>query len=172
MKHRFIFLLIFFLPAISGFTQQLPLYTCGIVNTYDASGNRLRRLYFCNNGVDPYPLRTSSQLVNSTTKGKGTNSQTSSIRTSSATVNPKVSSEFQYVDALYPNPTTGKFYVTFSKALHNAVVKITDADGKIIERFIASGYKVDFNIASLAAGTYFVEINDAGNIISKKVVKL
>ena len=75
--------------------QQLPLNTCGIVNIYDAAGNRTKRTFFCNNGA-PYPTK----IV--------------------ATDAPLM--EFQPVDALYPNPTTGRFSVTFSKALKNAMI--------------------------------------------------
>ena len=170
MKNKGIHLIIFMLYASFGYTQQLPLNTCGIVNTYDASGNRLRRLYFCNNGIDIYPTRTSSTIITSNPKGTG-KGQTNNTSNISNSKHPKVSWEFQSVDALYPNPTTGKFSVTFSKALHNAGISVTDVHGKIILRFTAIGYKVDFNLSSLAAGTYFVKINDGGNVISKKVVK-
>lgn len=131
--------------AFSAFAQQLPLNSCGIVNIYDAAGNRTKRVYFCNNGVDPYP-----------TKSK---------------VNQSETMEFQSVDALYPNPTTGKFFVTFSKALDNAHVYITDVNGKLISKFKATGYKVDFDLSGVAAGVYFVRIKDDKDIISKKVVK-
>ncbi|HEV8084480.1 MAG TPA: T9SS type A sorting domain-containing protein [Chitinophagaceae bacterium] len=145
MQNKFILCAIILLFTFSGFAQQLPLNTCGIVHTYDASGNRLKRVYFCNNGIDPYPTRVS---------------QTTSI-----------TEEVQLIDALYPNPTTGKFSVTFSKPLKNAEVFITDVSGKVVQHFKAGGNKVDFNLSSEAAGTYFMKINDAGNIIMKKVVK-
>jgi len=132
--------------AFSAFAQQLPLNTCGIVNIYDAAGNRTKRVYFCNNGVDPYP-----------TKAKAV-SETETM-------------EFQAIDALYPNPTTGKFSVTFSKALQNSDVLLTDVHGKTILQFKANGYKVEFNLSNVAAGVYFVRINDGDNTITKKVVK-
>jgi hypothetical protein len=168
MRNKFILCSFFLLFAFAGVAQQLPIGSCGIVNTYDPSGNRLRRLYFCNNGVDPYPLKTSSTIVTSKPKAAG---QTISQPGFVDPRNPKVNWEFQSVDALYPNPTTGKFSVTFSKALSNAVIIITDVHGKTILRFTASGYKVDFDLSYLASGTYFVKINDAGNVIGKKVIK-
>ncbi|NII25716.1 T9SS type A sorting domain-containing protein [Pseudoflavitalea sp. X16] len=146
MKKKFIVSLILTLAGIYAFSQQLPANACGIVNTYDAAGNRLKRVYFCNNGIDPYPTRAAQQTTN-------------------------VTEEIQSIDALYPNPTTGRFFVTFSKALSNAVVSLTDVNGKTIRQFKASGYRVDFDLSAFAAGVYFVLINDAGNIISKKVVK-
>ena len=77
----------------------------------------------------------------------------------------------QQVDALYPNPTTGKFVVTFSRALTKATVYIVDVNGKAVSRFIASGNVVEFNLSASPAGVYFIRIDDAGNLILKKVVK-
>jgi hypothetical protein len=130
-------------PAMA---QQLPLNTCGIVNTYDAAGNRLKRVYFCNNGVDPYPARRGQE-------------------------DTKTTNEYQYVDALYPNPTTGKFFITFSKSLQKAQIAILDVNGKVMSVFQGNGNKVEFDLSPFANGVYFVRINDTGNIILKKVVK-
>ena len=144
MHTKIISLFVVVLSALNGFAQQLPLNTCGIVNVYDAAGNRTKRQYFCNNGA-PYPARMAAK-------------ETETV-------------EFQQVDALYPNPTTGRFFITFSKALQGAAVSISDINGKVVTRFKASGHKVDFDLSSAAAGVYFIRIEDKGNIISKKVIK-
>jgi Secretion system C-terminal sorting domain len=135
--------------AIIGFAQQIPLGSCGIINHYDAAGNRIKRFYYCYNG-GPYQGRAINK--NELTKADET-------------------TEFQNVDALYPNPTTGKFSVTFSKELKNAIVYLTDLQGKVILQFKASGSKVDFDISGVAAGAYFVRIEDNGKVITKKVIK-
>lgn len=137
--------------------QQLPLGTCGIVNVYDATGNRTRRVYFCNNGIDPYPLRTQEQPAE--------------IITEAAKPDLKETKEYQPVDALYPNPTTGKFFVTFSKNLANATVSILDNNGKMLAQFRGNGYKVDFDLSPYAAGMYYVRIEEEGKVITKKVIK-
>lgn len=139
---------IFLTIRVTCFTQQLPLNTCGIVNVYDAAGNRLKRVYFCNNGVDPYPAKIKQQQDQLT-----------------------ISNDFQVVDAIYPNPTTGRFAVTFSKALNAARIFITDLNGRVIFRSKANGYKADFDLSSAAAGVYFIRIDNEGNIITKKVIK-
>lgn len=126
--------------------QQLPPNTCGIVNVYDNAGNRTKRVYFCNNGTDPYPARKQTDAV-------------------------KTTEEVQQVDALYPNPTTGKFFVTFSKALNKATVYIMDVTGKTVSRFTASGNSVDFDLSSSPSGIYFIRIDDEGKSLVKKVVK-
>jgi hypothetical protein len=143
-KRLFVSVLISFL-CYQGFAQQLPLGTCGIVNVYDANGSRTKREYFCNNGQQ-YP----SKAVQSETKEL---------------------MEFQPVDALYPNPTTGKFFITFSKPLKNATLRLTDINGKIVQQARGNGSKIEFDLSAMAAGVYFVNIEDQGTIISKKVVK-
>ena len=134
------------LLAAKAYTQQLPLNTWSIECTYDASGNRLKRVYFCNNGTDPYPARVSQEKK-------------------------KTTEEHQQVDALFPNPTTGKFFVTFSRALNKATVFIVDVTGKTISRFTANGNTIEFDLSSSPAGIYFIRIDDEGNALIKKVVK-
>lgn len=160
MKNKFILVAITLLFAFSCFAQQLPLNTCGIVHVYDASGNRLKRIYFCNNGIDPYPARMQHSAI-----------AVSLFADEKDDTKTPEKMAFQQVDALYPNPTTEKFSVTFSKALQNAVINITDVNGKVIQHFNSSGYKVGFNLSSEAKGIYFIKINDDGNVIIKKVVK-
>lgn len=144
MKKKLLFLILITAFAFPALAQQLPSGTCGIVCTYDASGNRLKRVYFCNNGTDPYPARVETA---------------------------KTTEEVQQVDALYPNPTTGKFYVTFRIALNKATVFIMDVTGKAISWFTASGNTINFDLSSSPGGIYFIRIDDGENTIIKKVVK-
>ena len=155
MHKNIIFIMIFSVMVASAFAQQIPVGSCGIVNIYDAAGNRTKRTYFCNNGTDPYPQRPAGQNT--------------TLATTDSSAGTEL--EFQEVDALYPNPTTGKFSVTFSKALDNAVIHILDANGKIITRIKANGNKVDFDLSARAAGVYYVRIEENGKSITKKVVK-
>lgn len=130
--------------AVNSVAQQLNLGECGIVCTYDAAGNRLKRVYFCNNGIDPYPTR--AQPVKEIT-------------------------EVQTTDALYPNPTTGAFTIEFSKPLQGAWISIIDNNGKLLSRTKNSGSLVVFDLSSYAAGVYYVRIEEGKNVITKKVVK-
>ena len=153
MNKKIIFCVIGFFCTVNVFAQQLPFGTCGIVNIYDAAGNRTKRVYFCNNG-DPYPQKN----------------QTPSTETEINTDKPQTQ-EFQYVDALYPNPTTGKFFVTFSKSLTDAFISITDNTGRILSRFKVSGNKIDFDLSPYASGMYYVRIEEDGKTITKKIIK-
>jgi hypothetical protein len=151
--------------SFCGFSQQIPVGSCGIVHVYDASGNRIKRTYFCNNGLNPYPARMQSQqtIASKSQKPDSLNSVFDVIKSQNM--------EFQKIDALYPNPSSGRFSITFSNQLHNATIFLTDVYGKVILQFKASGYKVNLDLSSVAAGVYFVKINDSGDILTKKVVK-
>lgn len=159
MKKKIILSIAISFIVVIGAAQQLPIGTCGIVNVYDAAGNRTKRVYFCNNGIDPYP-----NAVQTSGEEAAMNEEK---------INPENAKDqaFQYVDALSPNPTTGKFSVTFSKSLLNASVGILDNNGKVIVQFKANGYKVDFDLSPYAAGMYFIRIEENGKAITKKVVK-
>ena len=162
MKNKFILTVILIAVSFCGFSQQIPVGSCGIVHVYDASGNRIKRTYFCNNGSNPYPARMQNQQ---------TTELPSDSLSSGLTLLKSQSIEFQVIDALYPNPSTGKFFVTFSKPLRNATIFITNANGKTILQFKSSGNRVNFDLSSVPAGVYFIKINDSGNIFTKKVVK-
>ncbi|MBX9784095.1 MAG: T9SS type A sorting domain-containing protein [Chitinophagaceae bacterium] len=150
MKKCLLLLLFGVIMSFLSYAQQLPLGTCGIVCTYDAAGNRLKRVYFCNNGTDPYPSR----------------------RVPNDTLNkPQITEEVQMIDALYPNPTTGRFFVMFSKELKNASVVLMDMSGKVVQQMVGNGYRLSFDLSNMASGTYIVRIEDEGLIITKKVIK-
>ena len=99
MQNKTILTAIILLLSLSLSAQQIPVGSCGIANIYDAAGNRTKRTYFCNNGTNPYPQRPAGQQV-----------------ATAELVKEIIVTEFQEVDALYPNPTTGRFSVSFNKA--------------------------------------------------------
>ncbi|MBO9563067.1 MAG: T9SS type A sorting domain-containing protein [Niastella sp.] len=145
MRTQIILLCLLFSSGLSAFAQQIPVGSCGIVNVYDAAGNRTKRTYFCNNGVDPYPQR--------------------------AIVQATETAEFQEVDALFPNPTTGRFFITFSKSLENAVVAILDANGRVVSQTRTAGNRIELDLSARPAGIYYVRIIENGRHIVKKVIK-
>jgi hypothetical protein len=104
MKKRIILFVVIIFSAFTNIAQQIPVGSCGIVCVYDAAGNRTKRIYFCNNGIDPYPTVPN--------KPKNNSEETAA------------SIEIQQVDALYPNPTSGRFFITFSNTLSNASISI------------------------------------------------
>lgn len=153
MKKKIIISTLIIFSALSTIAQQLPLGSCGIVYIHDAAGNRTRRLYYCNNG-GPYP-----------TFAPYAKNETPFTKEELANL------EFQPVEALYPNPTTGIFYITFSKALGDASISILDINGRTVKQYKSNGIKLTCDLSALAAGTYFVRIEENGQVISKKVIK-
>ena len=127
--------------------QEIPSGSCGLIMTYDAAGNRIKREYYCNNSSGRIAAPEIAQQQEAASAG------------------------FEEVDALYPNPTTGKFYITFSKPLDNAVIQILDVTGKVFQQLKVSGNRVAFDLSARPGGTYFILIKSNGMIINKKVVK-
>lgn len=124
--------------------QSLPANTCGVVYTYDAAGNRTQRTYLCNNG---------SRIAYAPVVAENT---TTSV---------------QQVTQLYPNPTTGRFTVSFSQPLKNATVILLDIAGNILLQSRKSGNQVLFDLSSYKAGAYIVRVMDGSNTVTFKVVK-
>lgn len=159
MKKTFIILILIISSFIDVVAQQIPLGSCGFVYIHDAAGNRTRRVYFCNNSTDPYPTKPGRDSSNFVTVNE------------QFTKDELQNMEFQPVDALYPNPTSGIFYITFSKSLSNANITLVDMNGKTVQRYKASGIKLTCDLSAVAAGIYFVKIEENGKIITKKVIK-
>ena len=158
LKLLIILLAVFSKDAIC---QQLPVGSCGYVYIYDDAGNRVRRVYFCNNGTDPYPQRNANAFA------KSKNASSNIFFTDKELKNAEVVE----VNELYPNPTTGKFVIGFSKKLVDAEIVITDGSGKQIQRYKDSGIQLQFDLSGFASGTYFLVIRNKGISMSKKVVK-
>ncbi|WP_440135272.1 T9SS type A sorting domain-containing protein [Chitinophaga sancti] len=141
---RILFILSFLLfYTMVGKSQNLPVNTCGVVYSYDAAGNRTQRMYVCNNAVTGGRL---AAVKDSTT-------------------------ELPQVTALYPNPTTGSFKITFVKSLNNARIVIMNMNGRVLQQRTESGNVVMFDLSVYPAGMYWVQVQDAGHPYVFKVIK-
>lgn len=134
-------LALFILSAFHGIAQEIPVGSCGLLCSYDAAGNRISREYYCNLGPRI------------------------------ATTLPDEKAVFEEVDALYPNPTTGIFFITFSKAIDNAVIKITDVNGRTVAQLKGTGNRIEVSLAGKPAGVYFILISDGDRKVTKRIVK-
>lgn len=145
LSKKFLMIILLFF-SLQSFVQEIPSGSCGLLMTYDAAGNRIKREYYCNNGSN----RISNPELAKQQDAAGAG--------------------FEEVDALYPNPTTGKFYITFSKAIDNAIIQVLDVNGKVVQRVKGSGTRLEFDLSNQPSGTYFVLIKSNEMIINKKVV--
>lgn len=154
MRKKILFSLLATVVALASYSQQLPQGDCGVVNVYDANGNRKIRKYHCNlANWGPYPTKIKQD------KNNLNNAEVKETET------------FQPVDALYPNPTTGRFYVTFNTELKNAKVMLLDINGKIIQQSIGNGFKLTFDLSKVASGIYIMRVETEHGTVSKKVIK-
>ena len=161
MFKKIIFTIAIIIETTITMAQQIPVGECGIVYIHDAAGNRTRRLYYCNNG-GPYPSFKNQEEPQ--TNFAKTNNIANAVKENHI--------EFAQIDAIFPNPTDGKFSITFSKSINNASIIIADVNGKVLQRINASGTKVDFNLLNFSSGVYFVKIIEKGSTsITKKIIK-
>lgn len=129
--------------------QSLPAGTAGIVYTYDAAGNRTKVEYVLNNAATKAEVAvTDTQMVAKKTR-----------------------SQIIMVDALYPNPTTGRITVRLSRPLQNAVVVIMDLLGRAVIRQKESGSLLNFDLSHQPTGIYILHIDQRGEKVTMKIIK-
>ena len=68
-----------------------------------------------------------------------------------------------------PNPTTGTLHVQLSKT-ENAIIQISDLNGKIFQTKNVTGQTIDLDLHQLPAGIYVVRIFSKGQVWNKMVV--
>ena len=165
-KISFILLLVIFSNITKTKAQALHNGECGIRFTYDAAGNLTLREFICNNtGGDMYRVADNKSKSNLTKPGK------------ESFVNPpdkivkNESEEIVKINALMPNPTTGKFMVRLADPIKDGNVILLDAGGKILQKRIESGNLLNFDISAQPSGMYLVKIESKGKIFTFKVIK-
>ncbi len=76
------------------------------------------------------------------------------------------------VNTIYPNPTTGRFYIQSTLPLVKQKVSVLDVNGKMIKQFEGNGSRVEVDLGNAAAGVYFVRIQQPdGKFIKHTIVK-
>ncbi len=69
---------------------------------------------------------------------------------------------------VYPNPTHSSFNINWNGS-HLATFKVLDINGKVVMNSSAINSNESINCEQLSTGIYFVELNDAGRIQTKKL---
>ena len=129
--------------------QNIPAGACGLLYKYDNAGNRISQEYFCNNTTSPIPMRTTTNAAPEANEETG----------------------FAKVDIIYPNPTTGRFIIRFSRELKDVQIVITDVKGQAIQQITGNGFTMEFDISNRANGIYYIVIRNGQEIITQKVMK-
>lgn len=74
---------------------------------------------------------------------------------------------------VYPNPSAGPVKITLTQALKSSTqLRIVDVAGRIVKAIpVNKGiYSVDINVSDLAAGRYFILLNDEQQIVRQSLV--
>lgn len=145
------------LAAVVTRGQGLQPGECGLLFTYDAAGSLIMRSYICNN---------SGAVMNR--MDKNSTSKNDSIGSIQSNLNIE---EIIRVNAIIPNPTSGRFTVTLSKSLKDARVLLLNSNGSVIEVKKESGSILSFDLSNRASGTYYVRIKADGKATTFKVIK-
>lgn len=136
--------------------QGLQTGECGIMFTYDATGSLTKREFICNNTGSVMYRTGKVAMENAVTE----------------TAVKDLKEEVIKINAIMPNPTTGRFTVTLSQPLKNANILLLNTNGSVIERKKESGSTLSFDVSKHASGTYYVRIeNEGGSSITFKVIK-
>ena len=76
--------------------------------------------------------------------------------------------------SVYPNPTNGELFVTFSDAIEVSRVDVLDMNGKVVseQRVVAVGSNtVTLDLGTASNGVYLVKISTGDYILHKRIVK-
>ncbi|MGZ3864709.1 MAG: T9SS type A sorting domain-containing protein [Bacteroidia bacterium] len=107
-----------------------------------------------NNGVAATIVKSKSNITNN----RGTSVKTTGLNQSSFSV--------------YPNPTNGKFTVTFTRPQYKATIKVTSVLGEeVYSETFSSIEKQVIDLSNYPSGTYLVQIITGDNTVTKRVVK-
>lgn len=159
MKKIIFILLVLIFSTISKLQAQgLQPGECGIMFTYDAAGDLIQREFICNNTGDVI-YKTSKDETN----------KNDSLKISSKSKNG-IADGIIKVNAIMPNPTTGRFMVRLSQAIVNGNVLLLDVNGKVMEKRRQSGNMLSFDISTQPAGTYFVRIEVEGKVSTLRLL--
>lgn len=85
--NKYILAITLFFISTYCFSQEIPSGSCGLIMTYDAAGNRIKREYFCNNGSNRISAPELARLNDEA--GQAKQREAASV-------------SFEEVDALYP----------------------------------------------------------------------
>lgn len=76
--------------------------------------------------------------------------------------------------AVYPNPTTGEFFISFSDFEGAVTIELTDITGKLIYHSledVSTDNNVKVSIDDVASGVYFVRVTSDNDMFSTRIVK-
>ncbi len=113
--------------------------------TYDAAGNRIRRMEAC--------------VTNPPVSQSGTPGNRLPAPAAALTLQ------------LYPNPGEGAFTMEFSSAVTHGSMEVFDLNGKLVVNRSFEGKIIPVDLTEHAAGIYFIRIQADGELFEQKWLK-
>ncbi|MCD2424453.1 T9SS type A sorting domain-containing protein [Niabella pedocola] len=146
---QFLLLVGMMILGIIGYSQTIPVGSCGLQYTYDASGNLTSRQYVCVNArIKSYKKADAVEYAK------------------------KSSTEMQKVDVVYTQSKSGLVSIQFISPLKNNAVRIVDAAGKEVQTLMLTGDKLKINLAQVPKGSYYMRLKSGAVNINQEIVKL
>ena len=124
------------LQATTLSAQPPPPWSCKILYTYDAAGNRIHREWYCWTGHTPTSQPGGEEEVTS---------------------EPRSTMEENRLTVL-PNPANQLVTVKLKEAVTTGTMEITDAKGQVIQTRPVEGMQMDLDISALSNGAYYVRL--------------
>jgi len=72
--------------------------------------------------------------------------------------------------SIHPNPFNTETFIDFGTALNNATIKIMDGLGREVKTIKFSGTQLKIEKSELKEGIYYVQMEQAGKIFTKKLI--
>ena len=130
---------------------------CAIKFTYDAAGNRIKRVESCGG------------LIQKASEADLANSQANE-ESNDEPMAQKPNDDLD-IAVLFPNPTSATCIVSLNKEVTNATLVLYDNQGKQVYYEQINGKDIPLNLAGLSSGSYIVIIRTENRAVHKTVVK-
>jgi len=138
--------------------QTSPTQSCAIHFEYDNAGNRTSRLRICTVDNPPPAGKTDEFAIAEEAPAEENNDW-------------QKQEDHLQITVLFPNPTSALCIVSLSRHVSNALLTLYDSQGRLVRHERVSGKDLRLDLSKLTPGTYFVNVRQDHEAVSKPVVK-
>jgi uncharacterized delta-60 repeat protein len=78
--------------------------------------------------------------------------------------------ELTSISSIYPNPSSDMMTIEFTGSLQDAVLQLTDVQGRVLLEKSIHSMKETISVSSYTTGTYFLSIKGSNEVIVKQVI--
>ncbi len=157
MKPRQIIAILFWILAAQITIAQTTQGNCVIKFTYDAAGNRIKRVESCGGLIQK---ASEADLSNPPANEESNNESIA-----------QEPNDDLAIAVLFPNQTSATCIVSLNKEITNATLALYDNQGKQVHYERVNGKDIPLNLSGFSAGTYIVIVSTENKTVHKTVVK-